>query len=127
MTQQAYSRLVVWQKAMSIVVAVYRLTMLFPRDERFGMVAQLRSAAISVPSNIAEGHGRATRGEYLNQLSVASGSLNEIHTLLQISRELEFAPAADVDVVNAIVEEVLRLMAALRRSLRRLPAGRPDP
>ena len=118
MTRQAYSYLHAWQKSISLVVEVYRLTRVFPPDERFGIVAQLRRAAVSVPCNIAEGHGRSTRGEYLNQLSIANGSLNEVHTLAHISRELELAPAADLDLVNEMAEELLRIMAGLQRSLR---------
>ena len=72
----------VWQRAMDLMVDCYSLTRRLPRDERFGMSSQLQRASLSVPSNIAEGNGRRTIGEYLNHLSQAQGSLNEVQTIL---------------------------------------------
>ena len=71
MTIRNYQDLIAWQKAMTLVVAVYQSGKRMPADERFGLVAQMRRAAVSIPSNIAEGQGRRTDGEYLNQLSIA--------------------------------------------------------
>ena len=73
---QSYRKLEVWHDGIELVAEVYRLTEAFPTRERYGLTSQIRRAAVSVPSNIAEGYGRATRGEYLNHLSVAKGSLN---------------------------------------------------
>src|SRR5688572_10299661 len=69
---KSYKDLVVWQKSMSFTFDIYRLTAAFPKDERFGLTAQLRRAEVSIANNIAEGHGRATRGEFLNQLSICA-------------------------------------------------------
>ena len=72
-----YRDLLVWGRAMDLVVETYRLTEAFPREEKYGLVQQLRRAAVSVPSNIAEGHGRDHLGDYLHHLSIANGSLME--------------------------------------------------
>jgi four helix bundle protein len=77
----SFRKLEVWQDGIELAVEIYQLTEPFPVWERYGLTSQLRRAGVSVPSNIAEGYGRATRGEYLNHLSVANGSLNEVDTL----------------------------------------------
>ena len=86
----------VWQSAKSLAIEMYRVTESLPADERFGLTSQLRRAAISVPSNIAEGAGRGSGKEFLRFLLIARGSLNEIDTQLEIAEELGFL--ADVDV-----------------------------
>jgi four helix bundle protein len=80
--------LLAWQKAMALVEGVYRITSELPTDERFGLMVQMRRAAVSIPSNIAEGEGRRTNGEYLNQLSVAHGSIRELETHLLLAERL---------------------------------------
>jgi len=80
-----YCELIVWQKAMDLVTEIYKITATFPSEERFGLSSQARRAAVSIPSNIAEGHGRKTSGAYLNYLSIAYGSLMELETQLQIA------------------------------------------
>jgi four helix bundle protein len=85
-----YRELLVWQRAIQMVVNVYKLTRQFPREEQFGLTRQLRRAAISVASNIAEGHGRASTGEYRQFLGMARGSNFEVQTQLVIARELGF-------------------------------------
>ena len=112
-----YADLVAWKKAMAFVTAVYRLTRVFPDSERFGLVSQMRRAAVSIPSNIAEGHGRATRGEFLNHLSVARGSLNEVRTLLAVCRELGTSPPSSIEPLDAAADELSRILWALRRGL----------
>lgn len=114
----SYRDLIVWQKAVALVTAVYDLTATLPADERFGLVAQLRRAAVSVPANIAEGYGRATRGEYLNQLAVASGSLNEVETLCIVSERLEMRSPSTIEAVRIQVSEVQRMLARLTQRLR---------
>lgn len=86
MAQQNYQDLVVWQKSVELVSAVYVITKAFPRDEIYGLTSQLRRAAVSIPSNIAEGQGRATRGEFRQFLCHARGSLYEVQTQIHIAR-----------------------------------------
>jgi four helix bundle protein len=87
---QTYRELLVWQKAMDLVVMCYSLTNSFPKDERFGLTAQMRRAAVSIPSNIAEGYGRSHRAEYFRFLSIARGSLLEVETQMILSVRLEY-------------------------------------
>jgi four helix bundle protein len=85
-----YQELIVWQKAMELVELVYRMSKQFPREEIYGLTSQIRRAAVSIPSNIAEGQGRSTTKDFLNFLSVARGSLREVETQLLISERLEY-------------------------------------
>ena len=84
MDEKAYRKLAEWQKSMDLVDEVYRLIKLLPADERFGLCSQLSRAAVSIPSNIAEGYGRKHRGDYVRHLSIARGSLMEVETQLII-------------------------------------------
>ena len=119
---QSYRDLVVWQKAMDLVTAIYRVTKNWPRDEAFGLTSQIRRAAVSVPSNIAEGRGRGSSNEFRSYLSVAYGSLIELETQVQIARNLEYlTPDAAADLLAA-AGEVGRLLNGLRKSL---PDQRP--
>ena len=115
---RSHTELIVWRKAVDLVEIVYDLTRSFPSDERFGLVSQLRRAAVSVPANIAEGHGRMTRGEFLNQLSVARGSLNEIATLFTVSERLGFADAEALAGASHHADEVGRMLTSMQRRLR---------
>ena len=87
---KSYKDLLVWQKSIALVKGIYRLTRSFPPDERFGLVSQLRRAAVSVPSNIAEGQSRHTCGEFVQFLSHAEGSLAELETQILIAVDLDF-------------------------------------
>ena len=106
---------------MDLVVAIYQITAGFPREERYSLVDQLRRAAVSVPSNIAEGNGRSRTGNYLRHLSVAVGSLNEVETQIQIARRLEYIGDDDqsrlLDSCNAIAKMLGGLIRSLRRRL----------
>jgi four helix bundle protein len=86
----SYRDLDVWNLGIDLVVSCYRITHSFPRQEEYGLSAQLRRAAVSVPSNIAEGHARASTGDYLRHLSIAHGSLAELETHLEIARRLGY-------------------------------------
>jgi four helix bundle protein len=85
---KSYQELIAWQKAMELVTEIYAMTGQFPGHEIYGLTSQLRRAAVSIPSNIAEGHGRATRGEYIQFLGQACGSLCEVQTQLFIAHRL---------------------------------------
>lgn len=92
LVSSSFRELLVWQKAQRLAVHVCRVCKSFPKDELYGLTSQIRRAAVSVPSNIAEGQGRLTRGEFLQSLGHARGSLLELQTQLEIARDLEYLP-----------------------------------
>lgn len=112
-----YKDLLIWQKAVELAKAVYKLTEEFPDTERFGLVAQMRRAAVSVASNIAEGQARYGTREFLQFLSHSSGSLAELETQLIISQGLGFGSKDKAVVVSDGIGELQRMMAGMRRSL----------
>jgi len=112
-----YKDLHVWQKAMELAKHIYLLTSRFPSEEKFGLVSQLRRAAVSVPSNIAEGQARNTTGEYVQFLSHAEGSTAELDTQLRLSIELGYCISADVEVAFRLVTDVQKMLKRLRYSL----------
>jgi four helix bundle protein len=114
---ESYRDLVAWQKAVDLVARVYEITKTFPTDERFGLTQQLRRAAVSVPSNIAEGKGRGTAAEFSRFLSIATGSLTEVDTQLVIAERLGFITNDTLDEVAGKIAEVGRIMTGLRKSL----------
>ena len=116
MAKQHYKDLIVWQKAMALVTEVYRETQRFPSEERYGLTSQIRRSAVSVPSNIAEGQGRLTRGEFRQFLGHAKGSPAELETQLLIARNLGYL--ADPELLLEKQAEVARLLNGLLRSLK---------
>ena len=92
---RSYKDLVVWQKAKLLAISVYRVTESFPKAVRYGLTSQVRRAGVSVVSNIAEGQGRLTKGEFLNSLGQARGSLLELMSQLEIATELSYLPTED--------------------------------
>lgn len=118
-----YQELIVWQKARTFAGDVYRATENFPRTEIYGLTSQLRRAAVSVASNIAEGQGRLTKGEFCNFLGQARGSLLELETQLAISVDLHFLAGVDFKKLKDKSSEVLRLLNALIESLRLRKTG----
>jgi len=114
--KQSYKDLVVWQKAIALVTQVYMATRVFPKEEMFGLTSQMRRAAVSVPSNIAEGQGRLTSGEFRQFLGHAKGSLAELDTQLIIAQQLGYLkePAQLFEQVG----EVSRMLSGLLSSLR---------
>ena len=119
---RSYEDLAVWQEAMQLVEDIYSTTSTFPAAERFGLTAQIRRAAISVPSNIAEGHARASTRDYLRFLSISMGSLAETHTQLVLARRLGFVQARVSDQVYDRISNIGRMLRGLQTALnRRLP------
>jgi len=112
-----YSDLQVWQKAIDLVTEIYRITADFPVDERFGLISQIRRAAVSVPANIAEGHGRKATNVFLNHLSIANGSLMELETHLQISLRLGLVPQQVIADILSQTAEIGKMINGLRNSL----------
>jgi four helix bundle protein len=114
---QSYRELVVWPKAAALVVEVYSITKDFPRDEVYGLTSQLRRPAVSIPSNIAEGQGRATKGEFIQFLCHARGPLFELETQIVIAKALGyFAPEVEGEITTRITE-VARVLNGLLTSL----------
>lgn len=117
MSIRSYRDLIVWQKAMELVVQCYRMTRQFPESERFGLTSQLQRAAVSIPANIAEGRERGHRKEFIRHLGIARGSQAELETHFEIAIRLGyFNPDQHPGVKNQI-DEVGRMLTALRASL----------
>ena len=112
-----YRDLIAWQKAMDLVEAVYRASTGFPIEERFGLTSQVRRAAVSVPSNIAEGQGRSSTREFASFLSYSHGSLCEVKTQLLIAERLAYLSNQEVNDVLVLASEVGRLVNGLANSL----------
>ncbi len=113
----SYKDLVAWQKAIAFVTAIYRVTARFPANELYGLTSQLRRAAVSVPSNIAEGQGRNTKGEFRQFLGQARGSLLEIETQLLIAENLGYLEKLEAERLLAGCGEVFRIVNGLMQSL----------
>jgi four helix bundle protein len=112
-----YKDLKVWQKGMRLTKSIYEMTMRFPREERFGLSAQMRRAAVSVPSNIAEGQARRGTREFLQFLSHASGSLAELETQVLLSMELGYCGESDTTSIMGEITEIQKMVAAIRGKL----------
>jgi four helix bundle protein len=114
----SFKDLVVWQRSVELCLATYKLTSAFPDSERFGLTNQLRRASVSVASNIAEGYGRSTRGEYFQFLGHARGSVFEIQTQMVIAEGLGFGSAQSRRVVQDLSDEVSRMLVAVMKKLK---------
>jgi four helix bundle protein len=114
---RGYQDLKVWQVAMELVIEVYAVTRHFPSDERFGLVSQLRRAAVSVATNIAEGHERGSRREYRQFASIARASVAEVETELEIASRLGFVEAVTIAKAVEHADHISRMLTNLRRSL----------
>ena len=114
-----YRELLVWQKAKALAVHVYKSTDQFPRNETYGLISQLRRAAVSVASNIAEGQGRLTSGEFSHFLGQARGSLLELDTQLEIALDVAYIDANQHQMLAGEIYQVLGLLNRLIESLRR--------
>ena len=113
----SYKDLVVWQKALDLVEMVYDVTRLFPREELYGLTSQLRRAAVSVPSNIAEGHSRHSTAEFRHFLSIANGSLAEIETQLLIARRLNYIEQGTLQNLLSTQAEISKMTNSLKNKL----------
>lgn len=117
MTVKHFKELIAWQKAMDLVELVYQRTTDYPREEIYGLTNQTRRAAVSIPSNIAEGQGRRTTGDFLRYLSIAYGSLCELETQLLIGQRLGYLKSTSSSSIFALAAEVGRLINGLTKAL----------
>jgi four helix bundle protein len=124
---ESYRDLIAWQKAMELVESIYKLTAQLPDAERFGLVTQLRRAAVSIPSMLAEGHARASTRDFARFLSMARGSLAEVETQVLIAERLRFVSGDAVQQLLAQCDELGRVLRGLKKALDQKIASRaPD-
>ena len=125
-TIQSFRDLTVWQRSIELSVQIYALTRSFPKEEIFGLTNQLRRASVSISSNIAEGHSRLTKGEFINFLSIARGSNAEVQSQLVLARHLKFGEESLIAQCEALATEISRMLNALIPSLKSQPQ-KPNP
>jgi four helix bundle protein len=114
-----HKKLNLWSDAVDLAQQIYKVTERFPSNEQFGLTSQVRRAAVSIPSNLAEGAARQTKKEFLNFLHIAKGSLSELDTQLEIARRLEYLDQARREALDERLEQIDRMLSDLVRSLRR--------
>jgi four helix bundle protein len=119
MQVKTYQQLIAWQKAIALVTHIYSVTSKFPRDEIYGLTSQRRAAAVSIPSNIAEGQGRATKGEFIQFLCHARGSLYELETQIVIGRNLAYLTSEQTEALSSSISELGRILNGLITSLQK--------
>ena len=112
-----YKELKVWQRPYQLCLEIYKITKRFPNEEKYGLISQIRRAAVSVPSNIAEGYGRKTTPEYIRFLYIAYGSNCEMETQILLSRDLGYIKTGKLEIIKEKVREVERMLKALIKSL----------
>lgn len=114
---RSYKDLLVWQKSIGLVKRVYQLTQTFPDAEKFGLISQMRRAAVSIPSNIAEGQARHTPKEFVHFISNAEGSVAELETQVILAIELGFCSQLSAQEITQITTELSKMLDSLRRRL----------
>lgn len=123
----SYRDLQVWQKSMRLALLTYELCKHFPKDELYGLTSQIRRSAISVPSNIAEGHARNSSKEFLRYLSISVGSLAELETQILLSRELTYLNTDDSATLLNKADEVGKMIRGLQKSIKTKLVSNPKP
>jgi four helix bundle protein len=116
-----YKDLKVWQQSRLLVVDIYAISSHFPKEEQFGLTSQIRRAAVSIPSNIAEGHSRTSTKDYVKFISIAIGSLAEVETQLLLASDLKFTTDDAIAPLLHVIGTLQRLLHALRKSLKPNP------
>ncbi|HAT03862.1 MAG TPA: four helix bundle protein [Candidatus Magasanikbacteria bacterium] len=114
---QTYKDLIVWQKSIDFVLEVYKITSIFPPEEKFGLISQMRRCSVSIPSNIAEGYARKNKKENAQFVNISFGSATELETQILISKKLDFIPVSKYSLVDRLLDEVLRMLYRYRDSL----------
>jgi|SRR5579863_8749894 len=118
-----YKDLLVWEKAHKLTLAVYKITLLFPKEERYGLISQVRRASASIAANLAEGCGRRSDGEMARYVQIAMGSGAELSYHFLLAKDLEFMPNAQYESLSADVNEIMRMLSALSGKLRNARAA----
>lgn len=113
-----HKKLEVWKKALEFVTKIYKVTESFPDSEKFGLISQVRRAAVSIPSNISEGAARSSKKEFIHFLSIAQGSTSELETQLIIANNLGFLRKEDLSLLDEL-DEISRMIIGLIKTLRR--------
>ncbi len=121
---KSYKELIVWQKSILLVKEIFLLTNKFPKSELYGIISQMRRAAIAIPSNIAEGYGRKSSKEYAQFYSISYGSALELETQLIIAKDLNFADDKGFEKANQLLDEVLRMLNSMTSKMKQLNASR---
>ena len=114
---KSYRDLIVWQKSVNMVTDVYKLLNSFPDDEKFGLTSQIKRSSVSISSNIAEGYGRNYTKDYIRFLNIARGSLYEMQTQLQIAINLKFINTEDLRSINAVSNEIEKMLNSLIKKI----------
>lgn len=117
MAIHSYKELIAWRKAIEFVEAIYLCSKSFPSSEIYGLTSQLRRAAVSIPSNIAEGYGRKSQKEYEQFLYIAYGSALEVETQLVIAMRLGYIPAERYEEMNALLQEVIKMLFVMKNKI----------
>ena len=118
MKAESYKDLILWQKAMDLAELIYKSTISFPREETYGLTSQLRRSAVSIPSNIAEGRSRNTKGEFLQFLGFSKGSLSELETQVLLSVRLNYLPIEQSEKILSLAIEVGKLITSFQLKLK---------
>ena len=115
---QDYHELIVWQRAIELTVCIYKLTRFFPKEELYGLISQMRRASVSIASNIAEGRGRITPGEFRQFLGLAQGSTYELQTQLLVARKLGMGSDETLNEAELLSDEVSKMLGSFIQTLR---------
>ena len=115
---QSFRDLLVWQRSIQLAIAIYRLTRDFPREELYGLTSQMTRAAVSIASNIAEGQGRLSTGEFQQFLGIARGSSFELQTQLEVARSLGLGSVKSIDEAEALSLEVTKMINGILKALK---------
>jgi len=114
---QSYKDLIVWRKSIELVALIYKITEQFPKSEMFGLTSQMRRAAVSIPSNLAEGYARKHCAEYVQFVRIAYGSGAELETQLILTKKLGFARDKELANIVSLLDEIMRMLNRLSSSL----------
>ena len=117
----SYKDLIVWQKSVDLTIKIYRVTKLFPKSEQYGLVSQMRRAAVSIPSNISEGRSRVSKKNFAQFLTIAHGSVSELETQIEISKRLIFIKEDDIEKINGLINEIKAMLGSMIRKLNPIP------
>ncbi len=116
-----YKELKVWQKSYQLCLEIYRITVKFPKEEKYGLTSQIRRSAVSIPSNIAEGYGRKTTLDYTRMLYISYGSVCELETQVLLAGDLDLIEKGELSTLNKDIAEIERMLKALIKSLENKP------